>query len=76
MKLSAIPFAAVALFALAGCTEKPQTLGSNAKVDAAAYQGTGAAFTATGWKPGEKVSWEQQLKTRTMNGQNEYTKVK
>ena len=32
-------------------------------------------FTAPGWKPGDKVSWEQQLKTRTQNGQNDYAKV-
>ena len=37
------------------------------------FQGTGiAAFTAPGWKPGDKTSWEQQLKTRTQNGQNDY----
>jgi len=76
MKRSVVIFAALAVAALAGCTEQPQTLSSGVKVDSAAYQGTGAAYTADGWKPGEKVSWEQQLKTRTVNGQNEYTKVK
>lgn len=64
-----------ALTALAACTEKPQTLNSSGtKVDAPEFQGTGMAFTVPGWKPGDKTSWEQGLKTRTQN-QNEYTKV-
>lgn len=72
-----IIFTVAGLAALAGCTDQPQTLNaSGVKVDTASYQGTGYAFTAPGWKAGEKVSWEQQLKTRTANGQNEYTKVK
>ncbi len=32
------------------------------------------AFSAPGWKPGDKTSWEQQLKTRTQS-QNDYTRV-
>jgi hypothetical protein len=64
-----------AAIALAACTEKPQTVGEGARHDAAAFQGPTTAFTAAGWKPGEKNSWEQALKTRTVNGQNEYTRV-
>jgi len=64
-----------AVLALAACTEKPQTIGSSAKVDAAAYQGAAPVFDAPGWKPGDKVSWEQHMKTRTQNGQNDYAKV-
>jgi uncharacterized lipoprotein YajG len=64
-----------ALMTLAACTEKPQTLNSSGtKLDAPAFQGTGMAFTVPDWKPGDKTSWEAQLKTRTQN-QNEYTKV-
>lgn len=70
-----IIFMAAGLGLLGACTERPQTLDSGVKVDSAAFQGTGAPFAAAGWKPGEKGSWEQQLKTRTVNGQNEYTKV-
>ena len=61
---------------LAACTEKPQTLNSSGtKLDASAFQGTGTAFAVPGWKQGDKTSWEQQLKTRTQNGQNDYTRV-
>ncbi len=67
-------FALIAsLLALAGCSEKPQDLGAN-KSDVPAFQGTGSNFTAPGWKPGDKTSWEQQLKTRGQ-GQNDYAKA-
>ena len=61
--------------ALSACGDRPQTLQSSAKQDAQAFQGTGMPYAAPGWKQGDKVSWEQQLKTRTQNGQNDYTKV-
>ena len=73
MKHSLILIAMAA--ALAACTEKPQTLSGGVRQDTAAFQGTGTAFSAAGWKPGDKTSWEQQLKTRTQNGQNDYAKV-
>ena len=60
---------------LSACSEHAQTIGTGVRQDTAAFQGTGMPFTAPGWKPGDKVSWEQQLKTRTQNGQNDYTKV-
>jgi hypothetical protein len=71
---------AVAVLALAACTEKPQNLESGVRAtaagsDSAAFQGTGMPFAAPGWKQGDKVSWEQHLKTRTQNGQNDYARV-
>jgi hypothetical protein len=65
---------AAALFAVAGCAEREQTA-SGIKSDAAPFQGTNRPFTASGWKPGDRNSWEQQLKVRTVNGQNDYAKV-
>jgi len=67
--------AVAALALLAGCGEKTQSIGQQSRMDSAAFQGTGSAFTAPGWKAGDKGSWEQQLKTRLQNGQNDYTKV-
>jgi len=64
---------------LAACSEKPQTNAEGVKLDAAPWTGTGkqadtgTAFTAPGWKVGDKTAWEQQIKLRS-NGQNEYTK--
>jgi hypothetical protein len=60
---------------LVACTEQPQTLASGVRHDAAAFQGTGMVYVVPGWKPGDRASWEQQLKTRTQSGQNDYTKV-
>ncbi|HXC38363.1 MAG TPA: hypothetical protein VN667_05410 [Burkholderiales bacterium] len=65
----------MAVAALAACTEQTQTIDSGNRPDTAAFQGTGTPFAAPGWKPGDKISWEQQLKTRTQNGQNDYAKV-
>lgn len=61
--------------ALVACGDKQQTATTPTK-DAAPYAGTGvASFTAQGWKAGDKVAWEQHLKTRMQNSQNEYSKV-
>lgn len=69
---------ALSFFMLAGlsaCGDKAQTLGTP-KQDATPYSGTGVtAFTDSGWKPGDKSSWEQHLKARMQNSQNEYSKA-
>jgi hypothetical protein len=67
--------AVAAAFALSACGEKPQTNSSGVGVDTAAFQGTGKVYAVPGWKQGDKTSWEQQLKTRTQMGQNDYAKV-
>jgi len=66
-----VSLAAIAV--LGACGEKPQTAGG-AK-DAPAYSGTGKAYAAEGWKQGDKTSWEQQLRSRGQNGQNEYLRT-
>ena len=71
-KLSVLVMGAVAL---AACGEKPQTAGTG-KNDVAAYQGAQNSFVAKGWQPGDKTSWEQSLKARGQNSQNEYNKMK
>ncbi len=62
---------------LAACGDKPQNLnaGTASKQDATAFSGTGTAYVAPGWKPGDKVSWEQHLKARAQSGQNDYAKA-
>lgn len=62
------------LGALAACGEKPQANGG-ARNDQPAFQGTGKSYAAPGWKQGEKAAWEQQLRARAQNGQNDYTRV-
>ncbi len=67
--------AVAAMLALAACGDRTQTIGTGVRSDAAAFQGTNMPYTAPGWKPGDKGSWEQQLKTRAQNTQNDYAKV-
>ena len=74
-KLSMLLLAMMAAMTLSACADREQTAATPSK-DAAPYEGTGVAtFTAPGWKAGDKTAWEQQLKTRMQNGQNEYNKV-
>jgi len=72
MKLA--PLMAVLAVLLAACGEKPQALGAVSK-DEAAYKGTGKAFVALGWKQGDRMSWESQLKARMQRGQNDYERM-
>jgi hypothetical protein len=74
-KLSTILLASMAIAALSACADREQTAATPSK-DTSPYAGTGvASFTAPGWKAGDKTAWEQQLKTRMQNGQNEYNKA-
>ncbi len=68
---------AAALLALTACGEKPQEMNAaGVKNDSAPYHGVGASqYANTGWKAGDKTSWEQQLKARAQYGQNDYTRM-
>jgi hypothetical protein len=71
IKTTLIMLSATALMA---CGDRQQTAATPSK-DAAPYSGTGvASFTAPGWKAGDKVAWEQQLKARMLNSQDDYSK--
>ncbi|MBX6317304.1 hypothetical protein [Pigmentiphaga sp.] len=76
--MRAATFLAIALvLGTAACTERDQSL-YQGKVENGkpAYEGTGVqAFTAPGWTPGDRNSWEQELKTRAQRGQNDYSRV-
>jgi hypothetical protein len=60
---------------LVGCGEKVQTA-TPRKTDQFAWQGADDPFVVRGWKAGDRTSWEDQLRTRTQQGQNEYLKAK
>jgi hypothetical protein len=67
--------AAVLVGSLAACGEEPQTAkAAKRRSDVPAYQGAADGFVAPGWKPGDKASWEQQMRTRAM-AQNEYART-
>ncbi|MCZ2413481.1 MAG: hypothetical protein LC136_04390 [Burkholderiales bacterium] len=71
--------AAVALvFGLAGCSEKPQTLGdktagTTVTRDTKPWQGEPLTFQAP-YTRGDKASWENSLKLRQQS-QNEYVRI-
>lgn len=62
---------------LAACGEKPQTMDQAAKkADAEPWtvsEAANPAFTAPGWKAGDKAAWEQQIRQRNQ-AQNEYAR--
>jgi membrane-bound lytic murein transglycosylase B len=66
-------FLVMSVAALSACGEKPQTLG--AKHDATAHSGAANVFVAPGWQPGDKTSWEQQLRTRGQYGMNDHQRA-
>lgn len=63
-----------AVLALAACTEKPQELDAK-QVGAPAWQGTDNGYAAPGWQPGDAKRWEEQINSRTRQGQNEYERT-
>ncbi|AVO40321.1 hypothetical protein [Simplicispira suum] len=65
--------ATLCLVALGACGERPQA--NRGTLDTAAYEGAKNAFVDAGWKPGEKNSWEQHLRTRIQRGQNDYSRI-
>jgi hypothetical protein len=65
--------AIVTVLLLAACGETPQTA-STPKSDVAPWQGVHGSHVAEGWTAGDKTSWEQQIRKRTL-GQNEYSRT-
>ena len=74
MMRSALLISVLALTGLVGCGETPQT-GTGVKSDVGAYQGADAKYVNGGWTVGDKKSWEQALKVRAENTQNEYGRM-
>lgn len=59
---------------LSACGERAQTAGTG-KPGSEPYKGTGSAFVQSGWKPGDKTSWESHMKARGQYGQNDNTRM-
>ena len=72
---AAVTSLAVAL-GLAAC-ERAQTTasGSEKKADTPSWQAASSAYAAPGWTPGDKASWEAQLRNRAQ-AQNDYAAPK
>jgi starvation-inducible outer membrane lipoprotein len=77
-RLTLSTLAIAATLGLAACGDQPQELNANGvKQDNAPYQGVAhqSQYVQSGWKAGDKTSWEQQLKVRAQYGQNDYQRV-
>ncbi|MDB5890375.1 MAG: putative lipoprotein [Polaromonas sp.] len=74
MNRSLMFFALSGVMVLSACGDKPQVM-QTYKSDIPAFQGATGPYTTTGWKAGDKASWEQGLKARLQNTQNEYNKL-
>ncbi|KQZ43959.1 hypothetical protein [Duganella sp. Root1480D1] len=66
----------LALLALAGCGEVSQSKQGSAvnRGDEPSYKGASTAQVAKGWTPGDKASWDKQVRERGQL-QNEYVKT-
>lgn len=74
MTLKTVTGLACAAVLLVACGEAPQTAGTR-KSDAQAWAGApGDPYVASGWKPGDQASWEEQMRNRAQ-GQNEYSRA-
>ena len=73
--LAAVLAGTAALAALGGCGERSQTMDRSArKPDSQPWSVSDAAtpaYTAPGWKAGDKAAWEEQLRQRNQ-AQNDY----
>ena len=48
---------------------------SGLEVSLTPHAGVGSSqYAAPGWKAGDATSWEEQMRTRTQSGQNEYVR--
>jgi hypothetical protein len=69
------------LFALAlglgACGERVQTttVGGERKADTKSWDANNSVFLAPGWQPGDKASWEAQLRDRAQ-AQNDFAVAK
>ena len=65
---------------LAGCGEREQTAlykdgKYRGKPDAQPWDNAPSAYGSSGWKKGDYESWENQLRTRHSNSQNENRRI-
>lgn len=57
---------------LGACGERVQTTATRErKADTPSWQANNSVFLAPGWSPGDKASWEAQLRTRAQ-AQNDF----
>jgi outer membrane biogenesis lipoprotein LolB len=71
---SLVVVSAICSLLLVACGEKPQDISSGKKADVPGWQGAQSSHADPAWKPGDRKAWEDHLRVRTQQGQNEYTR--
>ena len=73
--MKAFAVSVLAIWALAGCGERPQEMaGQTIPTGKPSWQGPTTVFTVPGWKVGDQASWTQHMQTRAQ-GQNEFARI-
>ena len=60
---------------MAACGESTSGTKTAKKSDAKSWEGAGSTYAAPGWKPGDKASWDEQMRLR-IQSQNDYARAK
>ena len=74
MKAIVMLAACAALLAACGDRDQAKTASNTNRSDVEAWKGTAGAYAVKGWSPGNKGSWENQVRARGQY-QNEYGKA-
>jgi hypothetical protein len=75
-RLGLVGAAVLGIFVLlGGCSDKRDTQSTSRKLDASPVSGANVGYAASGWKTGDATSWEEHMRTRTQQGQNEYNRT-
>ncbi|MGV8892158.1 MAG: hypothetical protein ACOH2K_04300 [Burkholderiaceae bacterium] len=75
IRLLLVSLSAIFALSLVACSEKKQSAtGSTVKSDGKPWQGAKNDFVVGGWTPGDKESWQKQIRARGQN-QNEYVRM-
>ena len=76
MKFASLLIAVLgAALGLAACGDSSTGVKAAKKADGKSWEGAGPTFAASGWKVGDKASWEEHIRTRAQN-QNDYARAK
>jgi hypothetical protein len=67
--------ALVMVIGLAACGDSSTGVKAAKKADGKSWEGAGTTFAASGWKAGDKASWDEQMRTRAQS-QNDYARAK
>jgi hypothetical protein len=75
IRLLVLCAAMVVTLGLNACGEKQQASVMTKKSDGKAWDASDNAYVASGWKGGDRASWEEQMRSRAQ-AQNDYAKTK